>query len=113
MELKEIINLQKEFDAKHKINFNWAEAISEKNLQYLQFLVLSLAGEVGEMANCVKKVIRGDEQYEAAKDIISEELTDVFIYVLKLAYQMNVDLEDGYLRKLEINKSRFKSFEEQ
>ncbi len=111
MELKEIIKLQKEFDLKHKINFNWAEEISEKNLEHLQFLVLSLAGEVGEMANCVKKVIRGDEQYLTSKDRITEELTDVFIYVLKLAYQMNVDLERSYLQKLEINKSRFKSFE--
>lgn len=111
MELKEIIKLQKEFDSKHKINFNWAEEISEKNLEHLQFLVLSLAGEVGEMANCVKKVIRGDEQYLSSKDKITEELTDVFIYVLKLAYQMNVDLEGSYLQKLDINKSRFKSFE--
>ena len=111
MELKEIIKLQKEFDSKHKINFNWSEEISEKNLEHLQFLVLSLAGEVGEMANCVKKVIRGDEQYLSSKHRITEELADVFIYVLKLAYQMNVDLEGSYLQKLEINKSRFKSFE--
>jgi len=112
MELKEILKLQKEFDVKHRINFNWAEDISEKNLQHLQFLVLSLTGEVGEMANCVKKVIRGDEQYNASKDRIAEELTDVFIYILKLAYQMNIDLEGHYLQKLESNKSRFKSFEE-
>lgn len=111
MELKEIIKLQKEFDSKHKIHFNWAEEISEKNTQHLQFLVLSLAGEVGEMANCVKKVVRGDEEYETSKGRIAEELTDVFIYVLKLAYQMNVDLEENYLQKLEANKSRFKSFE--
>ena len=112
MELKEIIKLQKEFDSKHKIHFNWAEEISEKNLPHLQFLVLSLAGEVGEMANCVKKVVRGDEKYTTSKERIAEELTDVFIYVLKLAYQMNIDLEENYLRKLEINEERFKSFEE-
>ena len=112
MKLKEILKLQKEFDKKHKINFNWAEDISGKNLHQLQFLVLCLTGEVGELANLVKKVVRGDEQYEPTKGRITEELTDVFIYVLKLAYQMNVDLEASYLQKLEINKTRFKSFEE-
>lgn len=112
MDLKEIIKLQKEFDSKHKIHFNWATEVSEKNIQQLQFLVLSLAGEVGEMANCVKKVVRGDENLVSSKDSISEELTDVFIYVLKLAYQMNIDLEKTYLQKLEANKLRFKSFEE-
>ena len=111
MELKDIIKLQKEFDSKHKIHFNWAEEVSEKNIHILQFLVLSLAGEVGELANCVKKVVRGDENLASSKDRISEELTDILIYVLKLAYQMNIDLEESYLQKLETNKSRFKSFE--
>ncbi|NOT37620.1 MAG: nucleotide pyrophosphohydrolase [Saprospiraceae bacterium] len=111
MELKEIIELQKEFDSKHKIKFNWAEEISEKNIAHLQFLVLSLAGEVGELANSVKKVVRGDEELETSKVKIAEELTDVFIYVLKLASQMNIALEENYLQKLETNKSRFKPFE--
>jgi len=111
MEFKEIIKLQKEFDSKHQIKHNWAQEITEENFQQLQFLVLSLAGEVGEMANCVKKVVRGDQQYDTSKERIAEELTDVFIYVLKLAYQMDIDLESSYLQKLEINKSRFKSFE--
>ena len=112
MELKEIIRIQNTFDKSHNKNFNWAEDISEENLQGLQFLTLSLAGEVGELANCVKKIIRGDEQFELSKDKIREELTDVFIYTIKLAYQMNIDLEESYLQKLEINKTRFKSFED-
>lgn len=112
MELKDIIDIQKIFDTSHNKNFNWAEDITEENLQGLQFLTLSLAGEVGELVNCVKKVIRGDEKFESSKVKIKEELTDVFIYTIKLAYQMNIDLEESYLQKLEINKTRFKSFED-
>lgn len=111
MEFKKIIQLQKDFDANHKIRFNWAQEVSEKNIEHLQFLVLSLAGEVGEMANCVKKVVRGDEEYTTSKEKLSEELADVFIYVLKLAYQLNIDLEKAYFQKLKINEERFKAFE--
>jgi NTP pyrophosphatase (non-canonical NTP hydrolase) len=113
MELNHIIELQKEFDKNHKINFNWAEEISKDNLQHLQYLIIALAGEVGEMANCVKKVLRGDEQFESSKSNIEGELTDVFIYTIKIAYQMNIDLEKSYTKKLEINRSKFKPFEEQ
>lgn len=113
MDLKEIVKLQQEFDAKHKTNFNWDESISEENLQLLGYLTLSIFGEVGEMANIVKKILRGDADYELSKPRLNDELADIFIYVLKLSYQMDIDLEEIFLKKLEINKSRFKSFEKQ
>jgi NTP pyrophosphatase (non-canonical NTP hydrolase) len=111
MELQDIVNLQKDFDATHQINFPWSEPVTEKNPELLSFLVLSLSGEVGELANNVKKVIRGDRSLSDAKNEISEELTDVFIYILKLSYQLDIDLEQAYLQKLNINRQRFKPFE--
>jgi NTP pyrophosphatase (non-canonical NTP hydrolase) len=111
MELRELINLQRQFDLQHFTKFRWSAEISSENLQQLQYLMISLAGEVGELANCIKKVIRGDKEYDVSKAEINEELVDVFIYVLKLAYQMNVDLESNFLHKLEKNKLRFKPYE--
>ena len=110
MELSEIIKIQKEFDSQHKVNFNWADRITGDDSSQLQFLTIALMGEVGEMANCVKKIMRGDMQFEEQKSHIADELIDVFIYTIKLAYQMDIDLEAAYLKKLEYNKKRFEQF---
>lgn len=70
---------------------------------------LAMAGEVGELANIVKKVERGslrmgdaNTRYEMAM-----ELTDVFIYLLNLAGLMGVDLEAAYELKRTENERRF------
>ncbi|KAA6322411.1 hypothetical protein EZS27_028040 [termite gut metagenome] len=110
MELSAILKIQKDFDSQHKINFNWDEHITEDNLLQLQFLMIALMGEVGEMANYIKKIVRGDMKYEQQKNHISEELVDIFIYVIKLTYQMDIDLESEYFKKLEFNKIRFNEF---
>jgi NTP pyrophosphatase (non-canonical NTP hydrolase) len=111
MEIKELTQLQQEFDSRHESNFPWSEAISANNLETLQYLALALCGESGEVANAVKKVIRGDISYEEQRGAVISEVTDVFIYVLKLAYQMGFDLEGAYLGKMEINRARFKPYE--
>ena len=111
MEIKELIRLQREFDSRHEGKFPWDQAISGDNLSMLQYLSLALCGESGEMANAVKKVVRGDALYEEQRDAIVGEVTDVFIYVLKLAYQMEFDLENSYLSKMESNRAKFTPYE--
>lgn len=112
MEFKDLVELQKEFDKKHQSTFNWSVPIDESNLDVLAFLLISLIGEVGEASNIVKKIIRGDFSFNEKKSALSEEFADVMIYLFKIAYQLNIDLEKEYLKKLEINKERFKIFEE-
>ncbi|ETZ22768.1 MazG nucleotide pyrophosphohydrolase domain-containing protein [Pedobacter sp. V48] len=111
MEIKEIIKLQQEFDNSHESKFPWDQMISADNLQTLQYLALALSGESGEVANAIKKVVRGDVSYESQRPEIIAEVTDVFIYVLKLAYQMGFDLEGAYLEKMELNREKFKPYE--
>jgi NTP pyrophosphatase (non-canonical NTP hydrolase) len=111
MEIKEIIRLQQEFDSRHESSFPWNQNISDDNLQTLQYLALALCGESGEVANAIKKVIRGDVSYEEQRDAVIGEVTDVFIYVLKLAYQMGFDLENAYISKMELNRVKFKPYE--
>lgn len=111
MEIKELIRLQQEFDSRHKGNFPWDEAITAHNPQMLEYLALALCGEAGEVANVIKKVIRGDVSYEEQREHVIEEVTDVLIYILKFAYQMNFDLESAYLDKMKKNKDRFKQYE--
>jgi NTP pyrophosphatase (non-canonical NTP hydrolase) len=68
------------------------------------YLVTALAGEVGELANFIKKEHRGTP--EPRKKLISE-LPDILIYLCMLAEHYNVDLEILYQEKRKYNVSRF------
>lgn len=111
MDIQNIVELQRSFDSQHKGNFAWDEPINESNLEMLQYLVICTVGELGEVSNIVKKVSRGDFNLDYVKNELSEEIIDVFIYIIKLAYQLNIDIENEFLKKLEKNKQRFKKFE--
>ena len=107
MQLKDIQELQQSFDKSHQMKLDFYEKIDEKNLPALEHLVVCLLGELGEFSNLLKKVVRGDYELKDVKDSLDEELVDVFIYLIKIANQFDVDLENGYLKKLEKNKVKF------
>lgn len=112
MTLEEMIRRQMYFDSLHTSEkFDWDEQITIENIEVLEFLLLSLVGEVGEAANLVKKIVRGDFSLEEKKSEISEELTDIFIYLLKISYQLNINLEEEYSKKMNKNMERFKNYE--
>jgi NTP pyrophosphatase (non-canonical NTP hydrolase) len=55
---------------------------------------LGLSGEVGELNNKIKKVMRGDlTMEELDKDDITKELGDVLWYVARLADDLDIPLE--------------------
>lgn len=67
---------------------------------------LLLGEEVGELFKAVRKnenlVI--DNKSEFGK--VSDELADIFIYVLAIANRYNINIEDAFRKKEEINKTR-------
>ncbi len=106
--LKNIKHLQESFDKHHAVsNKSFYVDIDEHNLHELEHLVVCLVGELGEFSNILKKVTRGDSVLKDVKDSLDEELVDTFIYLIKIANQFDVNLEEGYLKKLEKNKKRF------
>lgn len=111
MTLDELMHLQQEFDSKHKSKFPWNCEITDDNLEMLEFLLVSLLGELGEVSNIVKKVVRGDFLLEDKKAEIAEEMADMFIYMMKLSYQMGIDLESACLEKIKKNQERFEHYE--
>lgn len=111
MTLQELMNLQETFDKKHTSKFNWSEKINDNNIEMLEFLLISMFGEIGETANLVKKSVRGDFRLSDIKDDLSEEIADIFIYLIKLCIQLDIDLEKSYLAKMEKNMERFKKYE--
>ena len=78
----------------------------------MAYLALGLAGEAGEVANKIKKVLRGDyddepEKAEAALDAAGAELADVLWYVAMLSHELGICLEDlalGNLAKLHMRE---------
>tara|TARA_R110002096_G_scaffold429184_1_gene641806 strand:- start:9200 stop:9544 length:345 start_codon:yes stop_codon:yes gene_type:complete len=107
--LDEIKEIQKNFDQSHSVDGkSFYVSVGEEDAAYLEHMAVCLIGEVGEFCNVLKKVVRGDLSLVDAKPDLSEELTDSFIYLIKIANQFGVDLEAEFLAKVEKNKVRFK-----
>ena len=84
---------------------NWEQYHTPKNL------VMALSSEVGELNECFQW-LNDDEIEEIKKSVdkkipIEHEIADVFIYLLRIANKMNIDLEDVVYKKLELNKLKY------
>ena len=110
MTLQEIIQYQKSFDSLHSSAFDWDTEITDENIEILEFLLLSITGELGEMANIVKKIRRGDFLLSQKKEELSEEMADIFIYLIKMSYQLNINIEEAYFKKMHKNFERFSHY---
>lgn len=74
----------------------------------LPFMVLALCGEVGELANALKKLERGSKEWnDESRYELAMEMADVFTYLLNCAMIIKVDLEKAYLEKRALNVKRF------
>lgn len=109
--ISDLLKKQREFDEKHIGDLPFFTSIDETNLEDLEHLVVCMLGELGEFANVLKKVRRGDFPLSIAKAKLDEELVDVFVYLLKICGQFDVDLEAGYIQKMEKNTKKFKKYE--
>ena len=69
--------------------------------QAIPYLALGLNGEAGEVAEILKKVIRGKRDLPSQRDALISELGDVLWYVALLADQLGVNLTDVAARNLE------------
>jgi NTP pyrophosphatase (non-canonical NTP hydrolase) len=120
VDLKELINIQKEFDKEH----GWVIESDDKIniIEAINKDLIGLFGEVGEFSNIIKKInlrmnnsnlsdSEMEEIYIRFEEQLSEELIDSFIYLFRIATHLNLDVTSTYLKKLEYNKKRFKKYE--
>lgn len=107
MELADLARLQRSFDQRRSTTFDWSGPVTKDDLRPLMHNVLSLCGEAGEVANLLKKYDRGDFSFEELMAELPSELADVAIYIIKIAYQSNIDLEKAIVDKIAINEERF------
>lgn len=69
------------FDAFQRMNAERCEAVWHPVAEWpIQNWALAIAGEAGELANLVKKVVRGDLTLDAARQEILKETADVLTY---------------------------------
>ena len=70
----------------------------------IPYTALGLAGEAGEVANKVKKMIRDGKSLEECKEGLVAELGDVLWYIANLAHEIGVPLE--YVALFNVEKLR-------
>ena len=59
----------------------------------------AVVGEVGDAANIIKKVRRGDMTLEEARPLLAKEFADVQTYLDLLAFRCGIDLGDSTVEK--------------
>lgn len=68
----------------------------------LWFQALELAGEAGEVANVVKKLVRWEMYHrgsQATQEQLADECADVYMCLMKLVHSANIDLREAVIRK--------------
>ena len=59
----------------------------------------AVTGELGELANLIKKIERGDMTLDEARQDVADELADVVTYLDILAFRCGVDLGNATMSK--------------
>lgn len=84
---------------------NWSKFHTPRNL------LLAMIGEVGELSELFQwknEVPVGVTDWsESERTHLSEELSDVLIYLIRLAEQCRVDLPSAVLRKIDLNRHKY------
>ena len=72
---------------------------------------LGVSGEAGEVADMIKKIVRGDSSLDDKKEDLKKELGDVLWYLSQLAQDLGIDFNDvaqANIEKLDSRKKRGK-----
>ncbi|XP_069545352.1 glutamyl-tRNA(Gln) amidotransferase subunit B, mitochondrial [Brachyistius frenatus] len=99
--VEDIRRLQAEFTDER----DWNQFHQPRNL------LLAMVGEVGEVAELFQwrgEVAEGLPDWtESEREQLSQELSDVFIYLVELAEKCRVDLPQAVLRKMALNRMKY------
>jgi NTP pyrophosphatase (non-canonical NTP hydrolase) len=85
----------------------WFPQVHMEKVPSLIHHVLALAGEVGELANIVKKIDRGDFTLVDAQDEMEKEVADIMIYLANIAAVLQMNLASAVADKTAFNERRF------
>jgi len=105
LELKQLFEIQRNFD--RKLGWNTYEKCqtNEDLLKFMEHFVLVMVEELGEISRIRKQYYR-DKQDFAVKQF-KHELMDIFVYFIQACMATDMNLEDEYLEKMKYNEERF------
>ncbi len=75
----------------------------------VEYCMLGLASEVGEVTSVRKKAIRDNFSYSEEREKVSKELGDVMWYIAQLMYHYDLEFEqvlEANIAKLSLRKER-------
>lgn len=99
--MEEIKNSLREFASER----NWDKFHSPKNLS------MALAGEVGELLE-IFQWLKEEEtlvEFISANDLakVKEELADIYLYVIRIADKLNIDINQEAINKIKQNANKY------
>ena len=100
MDIKEIQDKLAKFAEER----DWDQFHSPKNL------VMALTSEVGELTELFQWLTEGQSSIKddsSKTDEIRQEIADIFIYLLRLADKLDIDIEEAIREKIEINAKKY------
>ncbi|MCR9884030.1 nucleotide pyrophosphohydrolase [Vibrio sp. Vb2535] len=98
-ELKHLTNKLSEFAMER----DWDKFHSPKNLS------MALAGEVGELVEVFQWLTEEESKVLTAeqKERAEEEIADVFLYLLRIADKLDIDIVEASNKKINVNKAKY------
>jgi NTP pyrophosphatase (non-canonical NTP hydrolase) len=106
LELKQIFELQRNFD--RKMGWNRYEKCNtlEDLIDFMQHFVVVTVEELGEIARIRKKFLRDKQSFDVRS--LKKELVDMFVYLMQGCMALKMDLETEYMKRLKYNEERFR-----
>lgn len=82
---------------------DWNQFHSPKNLS------MALVVEAGELVEQFQW-LKESESYDLSKEklaAVEEEIADIFVYLIRIAHQLDIDLISAAKKKIELNESKY------
>lgn len=105
MDLKQLFELQRDFDRKRRWNRYENCKTSSEILDFVQHFVLVMVEELGEVSRIRKQVLRDKQKLDLKG--LRAEMVDLFVYLMLACMALEMDLEEEYLYKMNESEERF------
>ena len=94
-----------------KILADFAKARDWEKFHNPKNLAMAIAGEAGELVELFQWLTAEEASHiknqEDAKERVSHELADILLYVIRLADQLDINLNTALLNKININNEKY------
>lgn len=105
LELKEIFQIQRNFDRQRGWNNYENCGTPEEIADFVEHFVVVMVEELGELSRARKQFLRDKQVLDI--NALRHELVDIFVYFIQACMAVNMDLEKEFLRKKELDEGRF------